>query len=200
MKDKYKTLITSCWVVLLCCFIVKLLGGNFFVIVCENEKFIKFCEYCNTGVMYWVIALITYTTSGTLIFMAICKCKKPNLLFVISNIVFTIIKLLFLKYSTIIFIVELFYFILIPIIYNKIYWKRAIIGFILTLAFQIISLVTKNIGIKIMNNDLITQLIFMIDYYIMLVLYWLYSIKEEENQHGSFRFFLFRFRRQRKHQ
>ena len=198
MKDRYKTLIISCWAVLLCCFVVKLLGGNFFEIVCENEKFIKFCEYCNTGIMYWVISIIAYTFSGTITFMAICKTEKPKLLFIICNVLFTIIKLIFINFSQYMFIVELIYFIIVPIIYNKKFWKRAIIGEILVIIFQVISLIIKNVGIKIINNDLLIGLIFSIDYYIMLILYWLYSIKEEKD--GNTWIFLFRNRRQRKHQ
>ena len=198
MKDRYKTLIISCWVVLLCCFIIKLLGGNFFEIVCENEKFIRFCKYCNNGIMYWVISIIAYTFSTTLYLMAVCKFEKPKILLIVITILMDIIKLIFINYATITGVIEFVLFIIIPICYNKKNWLRAIIGCVLVLLFQISSLVTKNIGIKVINNDLVTGLIFSIDYYIMIILYWLYSIKEEKD--GNIRTILFRFRRQRKHQ
>lgn len=193
MKNKYKTLIISCWVVLLCCFVVKLLGGNFFEIVCKNERFVKFCNFCNVGIPYAIIALITYTFSTSLYLMAVCKYKKPKLWLVVSVIIMDIIKLLFLNYAIVTSILEFLFLLLYPIIINKKLWKRSIIGYLLIFAFQLISLLAKNIGVKIMNNDLITQLIFSIDYYIMLILYWLYSIKEEQN--GSIRNLIFRKRR-----
>jgi hypothetical protein len=202
VKDKYKTLITSCWVVLLCCFIVKLLGGNFFAIVCENEKFIKFCEYCNTGVMYWVISSVVYTVSTTIYLMAVCKFKKPKLLLIGVVIGIYISKVILTKYAIISAIVEFIALVLIPIFLcskNKHIWKRSLIGYASLFAFQLISLVIKNIGIKVLYYDSLTALIFSIDYYIMLILYWLYSIKEDTTN-GTFRNFIFRFRRQRKHQ
>ena len=60
MKDKYKTLITACWIVLLCCFVVKLLGGNWFEIACTNEKFIAFCNMFNNGIVYYLINYLLY--------------------------------------------------------------------------------------------------------------------------------------------
>lgn len=198
MKDKYKTLITSCWVVLLCCFIVKLLGGNFFVIVCENEKFIKFCEYCNTGFMYWVIAYATYTFSTTIYLMAVCKFKKPKLLLIGVVIGIYISKVILTKYALLATLLECLLLIVIPIIVNKKLWLRGIVGYILIIVFQFISAITKNLGIHFITNDILTALIFSIDYYIMLILYWLYSIKEEKSY--AFWDFIIRFRRQRKHQ
>lgn len=197
MKDKYKTLITSCWVVLLCCFIVKLLGGNFFVIVCENENYKTFANFFNKGVPYWIISILSYTVSTTIYFMAVLKQNKPKLLIIVLCACFIIAKLLLIKYNSIMFIIEFIFLVLVPIFYNHKIWLRSLIAPILAILFQVISLITKNVGVKILYDNVI-NLIFMIDYYIMLILYWLYSIKEEEN--GKFRNFLFRFRRQRKHQ
>ena len=198
MKDKYKTLIISCWVVLLCCFVVKLLGGNFFEIVCENEKYIAFTTFCNKGIPYWIITIVFYFLQSSLFFMAVCKLNKPKWWMIISTILFAIVKLLFYKYQVVVFILEAVFMFTLPMIYNRKLWLRSIIGIVLVLLFQIISLVIKNIGIKFLYYDLFTGLIFSIDYYIMLVLYWLYSIKEEKD--GTLGIFLFRFRRQRKHQ
>ena len=137
MKDKYKTLITSCWVVLLCCFIVKLLGGNFFVIVCENEKFIKFCEYCNTDDMYWVISSVVYTVSTTIYLMAVCKFKKPKRYLIAFVLYIYLIKQLLSSYTVLITIVELISVIIAPIIFDKKLWSRSIIGYLLMTIFQL---------------------------------------------------------------
>ena len=49
-KDKYnrviKRSIILCWIALAICFIVKILGGNFFEIVVHNDRFTAVCEFC----------------------------------------------------------------------------------------------------------------------------------------------------------
>ena len=59
-----KRAIISCWVILVVCFIIKLFGGNFFAIVCNDEKFIKVCEFINNSVIkyiiYYLLFLFTY--------------------------------------------------------------------------------------------------------------------------------------------
>lgn len=199
MKDKYKTLIISCWVVLLCCFVVKLLGGNFFEIVCENEKYIAFTTFCNKGIPYWIITIVFYLLQSILFFMAVCKLNKPKWWMIVATVLFFIVKQIFYKYQVIVFIAETLFMILLPLIHNKKLILRSIIAYVLVFAFQLISLVIKNIGIKILYYDSFTAMIFSIDYYIMLVLYWLYSIKEETTN-GTLWIPIFRFRRQRKHQ
>lgn len=202
MKDRYKTLIISCWVVLLCCFVVKLLGGNFFEIVCENEKFIRFCKFIDGNILKYVISFILYIFSGFLYFKAIIKdklSKIKNGILVISLSVWWILKLVLTEQQTIIFILDIAYMILMPIIIKKKIWLFSIISFFLNLAFQLISLLTKNIGIKFVDETMFMAIIFNIDYYIMIVLFYLYRTKEYE-ENGINRISIFRFRRQRKHQ
>ena len=51
-----------------------------------------------------------------------------------------------------------------------------IFGNILNFVFQLICVITKNIGIKFISDSTLLSLIFLIDTYIMLALYYLYSI------------------------
>ena len=202
MKDKYKTLIISCWVVLLCCFVVKLLGGNFFEIVCENEKFIRFCKFIDENILKYVISFILYIFSGFLYFKAIIKdklSKIKNLILLISLSVWWVLKLVLTEQQTIIFILDIVYMVLMPIIIKKKIWLFSIISFFLNLAFQLISLLTKNIGIKFVDDSMFIAIIFNIDYYIMILLFYLYRTKEYK-ENGFNRIPIFRFRRQRKHQ
>ena len=202
MKDKYKTLIISCWVVLLCCFVVKLLGGNFFEIVCENEKFIRFCEFIDGNILKYVISFIMYFISGYIYFIAVVKndiSKYKKILCCVLLIVIWMIKLFIYKYQTIAIIVELMLMILTPILLNKKYWKMAIIGYVLNFSFQLLSVFIKNLKLSFIDNNTLNGIIFSIDYYIMIVLFYLYRIKEDNND-GINGFHLFRFRRQRKHQ
>lgn len=80
-------------------------------------------------------------------------------------------------------ILDLLIGILIPLIRNKFKnWKIVIIGNILLIIFQFISLITKNIGGYITSDSILVSSILSIDYYIMLVLYYLYThFERKEN-------------------
>lgn len=199
MKDKYKTLILACWIVLLSCFIIKILGGNFFEIVCNNKTFINICDFIDTSFIKYLVVSLCYTFGTSLYFLAVLnKTKfknKENILYIILPL-FSCLKLLFAKYSVIVFIIDLIFTIITPIIINKRKWLNSIIGYILIIIFQLISLLTKNIGIKIIDNSTLTSLIFCIDYYIMIILYYLYNTKRKENENGSFWNCVFRRKRQ----
>lgn len=204
MKDKYKTLITSCWVVLLCCFIVKLLGGNFFVIVCENEKFIKFCDFVEGNILKYILSFILYFVGTYIYFKAVLvklSKRQDNILTIIVS-GWWLIKLLLYKFDLLIFILDVIFMIVTPIIinHNKQYiWSDSIVGFVLNFIFQAVSIVTKSLSFSFVDDKFIIGTIFSIDYYIMIILYYLYRTKEC-NQDGINGSFIFRFRRQRKHQ
>ena len=202
MKDKYKTLIISCWVVLLCCFVVKLLGGNFFEIVCENEKFIRFCEFVDGNILKYVISFIMYIVSTYIYLLSIVRNEISNNKKIIGAVVLALlwfIKLLVYNIPIIAMLLEFGVIIGLPIILNKKYWKMSLIGCVLNLLFQFISLITKNVKLDYVDETMFIAIIFNIDYYIMIILFYLYRTKEY-NENGINRSILFRFRRQRKHQ
>lgn len=199
MKDKYKTLIISCWVVLLICFLIKLLGGNFFAIATDNKVLIAFCNSTQGTILYYLTAIVLYNISTYFYFLAILKkkwFKGKDYIIVGVVFVFSILKVIFIKYASIFFIIELIVTIILPIIINKKLWLRSIIAYCLMIGFQVISLITKNIGIKIIHENFLFSLIFSIDYYVMIILYYLYSIKEE-NKNGNFWFRIFNKRKRR---
>ena len=202
MKDKYKTLIISCWAVLLCCFVVKLLGGNFFEIVCENEKFIRFCKFIDGNILKYVISFIMYMASAFIYMLAVVRNKISNKRKIIAFVLYIslwAIKLIAYNLPIIATIVEFIGVIGIPILMNKTYWKMSLIGCGLNLLFQFISLITKNVELNYVDETMFIAIIFNIDYYIMIILFYLYRTKEY-NENGINRIFLFMFRRQRKHQ
>lgn len=202
MKDKYKTLIISCWVVLLCCFVVKLLGGNFFEIVCENEKFIRFCNFIDGNILKYVISFIMYMTSAFIYMLAVVKNEITNVKKIIAIVLYSalwVIKLIVYDLQIVATLIEFIGVIGIPILLNKKYWKMSLIGCILNFVFQLISVIIKNLSLSFIDSSTINGIIFSIDYYIMIILFYLYRIKEDNNN-GFNGIFLFRFRRQRKHQ
>ena len=190
-EDNYREVVLKrsiilCWVLLAVCFVIKIFGGNFFAIVCTNEKFIKVCEFIDNSVLYYLFSYISYIitswllvvivrenkkmiTKGTLIYLICCSlywCFK-------LLIQFNIVKLPLVIYN----ILEYGVLYILLIIFSKKYIK-SIFVIIAMVVFSILSVVTKNIGITgtIANSSLIA-IIFMIDYYIMLVLCYLYSVK-----------------------
>lgn len=202
MKDKYSTLIKATWVVLICCFIVKLFGGNFFEIACNNEKFIRFCAVFSTGVPYYIINYVLYHVGTYYYFKAVLKTQNLNnkkyIVHCVICFVWILKLLLTLKIgnNTLVFLLyDTVFMIIFPLIIDSKKFKRALIGYVINLIFQIITLITKNIGLKLLTDNLLIIIIYSIDYYIMVILYYLYSIKEDkENASWSF---ISRFRKRR---
>ena len=76
-----------------------------------------------------------------------------------------------------------FFEIVIPLLICRNIW-RVLIGVALTLIFQVLSLITKNIGLGILGDNFLVSIIVMIDTYFMLALYYLYSLKLEVKKNG----------------
>lgn len=181
-----KRAIILCWVLLIICFIIKLCGGNYFNIMCNNENFIKFCNFIENSIIKYIIYLFSFIFSSYLLL----KIVKPDfkilslksLLFLICCIIVWAFKLLIeLNIFTInTLIVNILDFVILYVLL-VIFTKRpllSIFAVILLFVFSIISSLVKGIGIdsSITDNYFVAQ-IFLIDYYLMLVLSVLYSKK-----------------------
>lgn len=181
-----KRAIILCWVLLIICFIIKLCGGNYFDIMCNNENFIRFCNFIENSIIKYIIYLFSFIFSSYLLL----KIVKPDfkilslksLLFLICCIIVWAFKLLIeLNIFTInTLIVNILDFVILYILL-VIFTKRpllSIFAVILLFVFSIISSLVKGIGIdsSITDNYFVAQ-IFLIDYYLMLILSVLYSKK-----------------------
>lgn len=183
-----KRAIILCWVLLIICFIIKLCGGNYFNIMCNNENFIRFCNFIENSIIKYIIYLFSFIFSSYLLL----KIVKPDfkilslksLLFLICCIVVwafkfkLLIELNIFTMNTL--IVNILDFVILYILL-VIFTKRpllSILAVILLFVFSIISSLVKGIGIdsSITDNYFVAQ-IFLIDYYLMLVLSVLYSKK-----------------------
>lgn len=183
-----KRAIIICWIMLIVCFIIKLVGGNWFEIICDNKHFINVCSYIdNHLVLKYIIAFITYLLSSYFIILACSLLPKPNW----KQIIIVFSALTFVWASQFILpiiknILEVINTFALPIILNsfkrisletrpiKKTWYLGIIGCILIFVFQLLSLITRNIGIKYIDNSTLISIILMLDYYIMIMLYFLY--------------------------
>lgn len=172
-KNIYKVLIESCWILLIFCFALKLLFGNLFAISVESQNFIAFCEWLDNHWLKYIIATIVYVPSTYIFYLCLTKQKLFKdwwiILLLLPNSYFKD-NIYYLGLG-----IDLFVGIVYPIIKGKgKTWKYVLFGNVLIFGFQLISLLTKNIGFYIDNSSMLIGLIYQVDYYIMLVLYYLY--------------------------
>ena len=178
----YGMLIVVSWVVLLICLIIKLFGGNWFELWWDNEKFISFCNYVeNTMWLKMSIACVIFCASG---YISLCVILNEKLLSKKHLLLFLplmIIKSILNWYLTIIpFILDIFILLGLTTIINK-NFKRNIICFLLITSFQILSIIFRNVSFDFnIGNTLIENYLIQIDYYLMLILFYLYNFKRKE--------------------
>lgn len=193
-----KRAIILCWIMLVACFAIKLFGGNWFEVVCTNEHFSNFCEYVENNIFInQSLSTIVYIVSQTFIVLSVCLIPKPNK----KQLAFIIISLFALRMSRYInqnlkSVLEFLYILLIPLLIDlisgvsvkqslKTKWYLGILGNVFILGFQVVSMITKNVGFKLLNDNLVVTYILLIDYYIMVALYYLYvKLKTEETKNG----------------
>ena len=188
-KERYlKRVIVVCWIALAICFGIKLFGGNLFEIMCENENFIKVCDYADSH--WWAYYLISsiYCLINVYFFtLAIMQKTKYNNWQIIV-VVITVLSCNLLKaMGTIIgLIADVWQVILMPFIFvikEKKKYKNILIANILLVVFQFLSLIAKNVGLIVMSNDgALVAAIYSIDVLLMVLLYFGYSniIKRKE--------------------
>lgn len=178
-------LIIVSWVVLIICLIIKLFGGNWFELWWENKHFINFCNYVDNNIwLKRVIACLVclFTTLPALcVFLNEKKLTKKHLLIFIPLIIIKSVLGWFI--SNITFILDLIILIIIPTLLTK-NWKRILLGNVLVFIFQLITILTRNLnafGLFNSSNTTIENLLIQIDYYLMILLFYLYTFKRKEN-------------------
>ena len=191
-EDNYKEIVLKrainlCWFLLFVCFIIKIFGGNFFNIVCEKENFVKLCNYIDSRWLYYLVGYINYMVAGYIYTFAIIG--KINNYKKSIFIIFVILTLCYLtKFISLIlglFVDYIFYFMIFcPFMCRLNGYKlkqcfiRSFIGLVLMNLFQLMSIFVKGLSVfKINYNNSLIQQILNIDYFILLILYMLYSLK-----------------------
>lgn len=185
-SNTYGMLIVVSWIVLIICMIIKLFGGNWFELGTENDKFIKFCEYVdNTMWLKMTLACLIYLISGYFIICIVLNEKVLKIKHILIFFPLMIFKsLMNWYYPAISFPMDLLILFIIPLILTR-NWKRPLITIILILLFQIISIIFRNISFNFnFDNTFLQQTIYQIDYYLMILLYYLYNFKffQEESE------------------
>lgn len=179
------------WSALVVYLIIKLLGGNWFEIICTNQRFINICQYIDTHFFIrYIVSLITTFIVCTLLYLSMLQqwvfMKNQLIVFLIWIPIQTFVKNIFMDNTIISFSLSFVTGIIVPcILYvmreHKLKFKFVLLHVLLTnvfdIAFQLISLLIKNIGVKIIDDSTLVTLIFMIDVFIMETLYYLYTNK-----------------------
>lgn len=185
-SNTYGMLIVVSWIVLIICMIIKLFGGNWFELGTENDKFIKFCEYVdNTMWLKMTLACLIYLISGYFIICIVLNEKVLKIKHILIFFPLMIFKsLMNWYYPAISFPMDLLILFIIPLILTR-NWKRPLITIILILLFQIISIIFRNISFNFnFDNTFLQQTIYQVDYYLMILLFYLYNFKifQEESE------------------
>ena len=191
-KERYlKRVIIVCWIALAICFGIKLFGGNLFEIMCNNENFIKVCDYAdNNLVLYYIVNTLNSLVLLYFFDLAICqklKFEKLELIIIIFTVLIgNIIKLCSNTFGLIYDIWQMFAMPCFFLRETPKKWLNSLLGNILLVIFQLMSLFIKNIGIKILTGEsLIITLIFSIDVFIMILLYFGYSNVKKKGGENS---------------
>ena len=92
-----KRCIIACWILLGICLVIKLFGGNYFAILCTNERFIAVCNFVDEIIpLKIVIGCISSYISYSLFYLAMLNKKwfsKRELIIVLVGVpIFVIIR------------------------------------------------------------------------------------------------------------
>ena len=182
-KERYlKRVIVVCWIALAICFGIKLFGGNLFEIICTNENFMKVCNYADNH--WWAFCLINAINNFVLSYffiLAMCQrytYKKWELFVLIITVCIGVIIKYFCP-QVVGLIFDVWQVIVMPCAFSiktpKRHWN-VIIGNVLLIIFQMVSIFLNNIGIIVIISEIfIFLVIFSIDVLLMILLYYLYS-------------------------
>lgn len=184
------------WITLGLCFLVKIFGGNFFEIMCDNPTYKALCGYADKHFwLKYILSILSSSLSVGLYILAIIQqykfTKKQIILIAPTILVSCAVKLINNKIGLIFDIWIMFG---LPFCLLKFNWKKIpaiIIAFLLNLAFQFVSILAKNLSIGFLDESTFIVLIYGIDVYLMCLLYYLYRNYQKENENMGAFFVLF---------
>lgn len=182
-NDTYGMLIVVSWAIFIICLIIKLFGGNWFELGTSNEKFNMFCEYVDTTkVLKKVIACLIYVITTIPVLLILLNEPKLKFKRFIIFVPLMIGKSIISWYNiAICYVFDVVIIIILPLALKKFKnWKRVIFGNVLIFVFQLISILVRNVSLDFnTGNTLVENYLYQIDYYIMIILFYLYYFKSK---------------------
>lgn len=176
-KKATTRLLAVLWGVLVFSWVCKIFFGETFNIITHNESYINVCLYLQRTNLYYLLYLPFYILSMYLVIWTNMR-RFPIKKDLLMMIPITLIYITKIFAPIIAMILEIIFYILSSKKPFRI--GIAIETYVLMAIFQQLSLHLRDIGIFIDNNDVVTNLIFMIDYYIMMSIYCIYTIIRKE--------------------
>lgn len=189
MKDKTKLLheraLMTCVIMLFLCIILKLFGVRWFDLdtsipilnkiddVVMNNYYASFAysfifRFINSYLMYIIIVKETKITKGLLITVIASMLVRP-----------------FISNSVLLVLIDVNIFL--PICYKKSTLLEYYSVVCLNLLYQVISLFIRNLGVQVSNYGLVISVLLSLDYYIMLIITYLYVKKGDKTICGIVR-------------
>lgn len=172
--------------------VFKLCGSNVCEIAVTNEQFINVCNWLDgDGIWFnYVLSAVMSTISTAFLMLAAGHNHKPTWKHLLL-IGCTVIPIWVVKIFSAIagFVLDCVSIIVVPAIISKKWWT-GFVGLALNVAFQAISMFIRGIDFgHTFDDNTILSLIFSIDYYIMIALYFLYMVsiktKKEVESNGT---------------
>ncbi len=179
--------IVICWVSLLSFWAIKLMGGNWFEVVVNNQNFIAFSNTVQNTWLKYLVSFITISLVNHFRFCVIGQSfyiKGKTIMFVFLSSV----TMWFVSNFVTIDIIQMLYGYLLVVLYGAITQKsyKRLLGLIcvaLEFGFSTVSMLIRNVSL-VVSSDYILSLILSVDVYLMYALYYLYinliRIKKEK--------------------
>lgn len=168
-----RRMITLCWIFLFACFIIKIFGGNFFRFIGESDAVEFIAQH---WLLLTAVQFVFYTIQSYLYLNIMLKDKYNK--FVISGTILVFITKCLTDFSSVFivisFICEAIFLFVLPVVLGQ-KWYKPILFMILLLVFQSLSMFIKEVTLLSFINADVVAFVYMIDYYIMLVLTYLYA-------------------------
>ena len=178
-RNVWKRSIILCWIFLAISVVVKFIDWDFFNIESDNDRFIRLCAWIDSHIVAQrILQYIIYCFGNLLLLFAICGYKHKSKDIPLILVIFSaMVCVKFLSTSVAVFtdfigIIAISCYYCVPIRSFK--RKSSLVVCIVSVIFQLVCLFIKNISGIFLPDYTLIGLIFLIDYYIMLVLLMLY--------------------------
>lgn len=167
--------------------VIKIFRNDLFIAHASNETYQKICTFVDSNdfVKYGLVNLPINILSCSIYYMAVLqesKIAKHSLKWMFPLVFYAILKAIFNKYDKVFYVIDIFMMIGLPILIDKSKWIWAIISFGATLLFQALSMIMKMNNYEMFDNNTIVFIILNIDYYIMLIIYYLYRLEYKKEK------------------
>lgn len=187
-KAILKRMIQLSWLCLGICLVLKIFGSDIFNIAVSNKRFIAICGFIDNNIIAKMIFSFVFSCFSIIPFWLAILQKKfftdKRQLYIGLVLIGLNTTVKCLGFAGIGLLFDLFAMIIYPCILlgkpSKAY-SRVIVGNVLILAFQVLSLLIKDLSFNFSYTEsILVSFIIAIDMYIMIFLYYLYQIKEGE--------------------